>query len=145
MTEFFKDQDLFNFGANVIANCTIDATKDTAPKDAPASQHKGCSLHVFKPLFSMLTSIKKSPVKRMKITEGVKNLMFNYHNHLDEIKEYDLISALGKALIETNSEDCSDILEEGTSLHPEWMKAYENRKEVEVNIGNYKGKHCFSN
>ena len=46
MTEFFKDQDLFNFGANVIANSTIDACKNSL------------KLSPFTSIFSMLTSIK---------------------------------------------------------------------------------------
>lgn len=140
MTEFFKDQDIFNFGANIITNCTIDATKDDAPADADASKHKSVPLSVFESVFPMLTSIKKSPLKRLKITEAVKNLMFNYHNHLPEIKQYDVIGHIGKALIETNQADLSDVLDEGVEMKPQWMQAYENRKEVEVDIGEFKGK-----
>lgn len=86
MTDFFKDQDIFNFGANIITNCTIDATKDNSPKDAPKSEHDSMSLRIFQPIFALMTTIKKSPIKRLSITEAVKNLMFNYHNHLEEIK-----------------------------------------------------------
>lgn len=127
MTEFFKDQDIFNFAANVIANSTIDAEKNEL------------TLKSFKPLFSMLTSIKKSPVKRMKITEGVKNLMFTYSKNLKEIQEFEVIICLGKALIETNLDELSEVLEEDTKLHPKWMEVYENRKEIDAEIGPYKG------
>lgn len=90
MTGFFKDQDLFNFGANVIANSTIDAEKN------------GLTLASYKPLLEMISSIKKSPTKRMKITEAVKNLMFTYNDNLQEIKDLDVVVSIGTALIETN-------------------------------------------
>mmetsp|Transcript_12166 Transcript_12166/g.12170 ORF Transcript_12166/g.12170 Transcript_12166/m.12170 type:complete len:257 (+) Transcript_12166:3-773(+) len=90
MTGFFKDQDLFNFGANVIANSTIDAEKN------------GLTLASYKPLLEMISSIKKSPTKRMKVTEAVKNLMFTYNDNLQEIKDLDVVVSIGTALIETN-------------------------------------------
>jgi hypothetical protein len=145
MTEFFKDQNLFNFGANIIANCTIDTTKDAVPSDAPGSKHHGLKLHVFESLFPMLTSIKKSPTKRMKISEGVKNLMFNYHNHNKEIKDFEVIMHIGKAIMEANIDMVADVLEEGTKLHAKWMEVYENRKDVEVDLGECRDalNHCL--
>lgn len=110
------------------------------PDDAPESLHTGCSLNVFKPLFTLLTTIKKSPIKRMKVTEGVKNLMFNYHNHLQEIKDNDVIGALGKALIETNFEYLVDVLDEGVELRGDWMTVYEKRNEIKVDLGEYQGR-----
>lgn len=145
MTEFFKDQDLFNFGANVIANCTVDATKDDAPVDAPETKHHGLKLRVFEALFPMLTSIKKSPIKRMKISEGVKNLMFNYHNHKKEIKDLDVVLHLGKAILEANLDEVADVLEEGTKMHDKWMEVYTKREELKVDVGDYKDalNHCL--
>lgn len=128
MTDFFKDQELFNFGANVIANSTIDAEKNEL------------KLTPYKPLLMMLTSIRKSPVKRMKVTEAVKNLMFTYSTNLAEMKELDVVVYLGKALIEANIDMWAEVIDEDIKLHPKWLEAYEKRKEVPTDIGDFKGK-----
>jgi len=140
MTTFFKDSEFFNFGANIITNCTIDALKVHADAKAPL-----CTLQVFTPLFDMMTSIKKSPVKRLKITEGVKNLMFNHSTHLKELKESDVLSSLGKALIEANHSELPEVMEEDCKLKDTWMEAYEKRNDTPADIGAYKDSfnHCL--
>ena len=75
----------------------------------------------------------------MKISEGVKNLMFSYNSNLSEIKQLDIVMHLGKALIEANLDQLADVVEENSILHPKWQEAYENRKETEVEIGPYRG------
>ena len=141
MTEFFKDSDIFNFGANIITNCSIDSSSEENKEGELKT--KPISLKIFKSLFTMLTSIKKSPFKRLKITEAVKNLMFNYQHYLKEIKEYNVIVHIGKALIETNLDDISDVIEEDTKLNSEWLDTYNKRFDIKVEIGNFKGKSFF--
>ena len=119
MTEFFKDSDIFNFGANIITNWSIENTHDEVNEEEKKSQP--ISLKIFKPLFAMLTSIKSSPFKRLKITEAVKNLMFHYQHYIKEINEFDVIGHIGKALIESNLSDISDVIEEGAKLNPDWL------------------------
>ena len=137
MTEFFKDSDIFNFGANIITNWSIENTHDEVNEEEKKSQP--ISLKIFKPLFAMLTSIKSSPFKRLKITEAVKNLMFHYQHYIKEIKEFDVIGHIGKALIESNLSDISDVIEEGAKLIPDWLELYNKRFDIKVDIGNFKG------
>lgn len=42
--------------------------------------------------------------------------------------------------MENNLDEATEVIEEGINLNPEWMHIYENRKEVEVDIGGYRGK-----
>jgi hypothetical protein len=47
---------------------------------------------------------------------------------------------LGKALMENNLDETTEIIDEGINLNSEWMHVYENRKEVEIDIGDYRGR-----
>ena len=93
----------------------------------------------------MLTSIKKSGIKRLKITEAVKNLLLNHQTHLAEIKEFDFVMNLGKSLIEVNKNDLAKVIDEDIILHKEWLKLYENCHKIDLELQEYKESinHCI--
>lgn len=101
MTDYFKDSEIFDFGANVISNCCSGEHENYKP---------------FLQILPMMSSIKKSKAKRMKITEGVKNLLMSYSEHIEEIKEADFLTHIGKSLIEVNKEQLSEVRDEEVKM-----------------------------
>jgi hypothetical protein len=112
---YFHGNADFDYAANVISN----ATCHSAGRKLILETNPSFFLPKLKELSHCPTLMR-----RLRISETIKNLCFSHKEHIELFLTYELLESLGAALIETQQGRCAKVLDESATLCEQWKTAF---------------------